>query len=172
MIQPTSKVISYTPFKISFIFSFVFLAAWIGFFVAANVYCMGSCLYNSSFIFSCTNGGSLYCCSYTDTSGSYYCGYYSSCIFDNDSCGIYAILSWVSGALLFVTLIVMVVSAFKFNRLKQQALLQQQYQVQAPQNYAYPQGNPIYYQNPNPNNQNNNYYPNNGNNPPAYYPQR
>jgi hypothetical protein len=64
----------------------------------------------------------------------------------------------------------MVFSAFKFNRLKRQALMQQQFQ--APQNYAYPSANPIYYQNPHPNYQNNNYNPNIPNNPPVYYPQR
>lgn len=171
MIQLTSKVFSYTPFKISFLFSIIFLISWISFFVTANNYCMGGCLFDSNFIFSCTNAGSLYCCSYIDTSGPYSCSYYTSCIFNNDSCGTYAILAWVSGALLVATLIIMVVTAYKFNKLKKQALLQQQYQANAPQNYAYPQGNQIFYQNPNPNYQNNNYNPN-SNNPPAYYPQR
>lgn len=170
MIQPTSRVFSYTPFKVSFILSIIMLAAWIGFFIAANAYCAGRCFYNNNFYFPCTDGGSLYCCSIFDSSGSYYCSYYSSCLFDNSSCGIYEVLAWISGSLLIVMLIIMVVAAYKFNQLKKQALFQQQFQ--APQNYAYPQGNLVYYQNPNANYPNNNYNPNNVNNPPVYYPQR
>jgi hypothetical protein len=106
--------------------------------------------------------GSLYCCSLFDSSGYYSCSYFSSCIFDNSSCGAFNTITWVAGSLLVLGLILMIVSACQFKKAKQFALMN--YQNMQVQNYG---NQPNGYNQPNAYNQpNQNYVP-----PPQYYRQ-
>lgn len=118
MIQPTSQVTSYKPFRVSIIYSALLLICWVAFFIMAIQKCGTNCYGYDTFYSPCRVGGTLYCCSLFDSSAPYSCGYYSSCELDNTICGTYEMGAYVSGGLLLLGLLLMIVSACKFKKLK------------------------------------------------------
>lgn len=130
MIQPNSKVFSYRPFRFSFLFSIFALTFWIIMLIVTVQNCATKCFYNDSFNFPCTQGSALYCCSIIDSSGPYSCDYYTSCQFDNDVCGVFNALTWTAGAMLLLGTVIMAWSAYKFKKLKAQALANYQLMAQ------------------------------------------
>jgi len=119
------SIIKYNFFRFSFIFTLVMLACYITFLVLAINMCTGNCLANTSRFFPCTNGGTLYCCSTSSSTGPYSCAWFTDCIYDNDSCGTYNTLSWVTGSLLFLGFCLMIVAACRFRSKRRFYMMQQ-----------------------------------------------
>lgn len=149
MIQPNSTAFSYNPFRLSFAFSFITLVAWVVLLVLAVENCGTNCLNYNEFILPCVSGGTLYCCSLYNYSGNYYCGYYNSCMVDNYDCGNLSVGSWIAGSLLFLGIVLMILSACRFKKVKQQALLNAYQNMGNNQNQGW-SNNPYTFQNNHP----------------------